>query len=267
MQISPISFSLRLMRLLASLADEDQATLLGDYLLTIGIDNSVEEGNTGWSIWVKDDDKVEAGRTELAQFQANPDDPRYTSAGRSAAKVRTEQEKRAKRLEKNYIDVRTQWVRKSGGFPPLTMTLIALCCIVAAVTFFGRNQERLLSLHISTHTVHEYNPFTGEISEAKYRLKDLSEIRQGQVWRLVTPILIHYGVLHLIFNMFWLRDLGSMLERHKGALWLGIFILVTAVASNVAQYLVSGPGAGGMSGIVYALFGYVWMKGKYSPHE
>src|SRR5438552_12531949 len=132
MQISTISRSLRPMRLLASLADEDQATRLGDYLLTLGIDNSVEEGNTGWTIWVKDDDKVEAARRELEQFQSNPNDPRYTSAARSAAKVRTEQEKRAKRLEKNYVDVRTQWVRKSGGFPPLTMALIALCCIVSA---------------------------------------------------------------------------------------------------------------------------------------
>ena len=56
------------MRLLASLADESLATRLGDYLLTIGIDNSVEEGNSGWSIWVKDDDKVEPAKREPDQL-------------------------------------------------------------------------------------------------------------------------------------------------------------------------------------------------------
>ena len=72
------------MRLLASLPDEDQASRLGDYLLTVGIDNSVEEGASGWSVWVSDDDKIEAARPELDQFLANPHDPRYTAAGRSA---------------------------------------------------------------------------------------------------------------------------------------------------------------------------------------
>jgi membrane associated rhomboid family serine protease len=93
----------------------------------------------------------------------------------------------------------------------------------------------------------------------------LQEIRSGQVWRLVAPIFIHLGLMHIFFNMFWLRDLGSMIEARQGSLWLAVLVTALGVVSNLAQYLVSGPDFGGMSGVVYGLVGYIWMRGKYDP--
>ncbi len=93
-----------------------------------------------------------------------------------------------------------------------------------------------------------------------------TDVLHGEVWRLVTPILVHFGVLHILFNMMWLWDLGGSLERLRGAAFVGLFVVTAAIASNVAQYAIAGnPYFGGMSGVVYAMLGYVWMRGRRDP--
>jgi GlpG protein len=92
---------------------------------------------------------------------------------------------------------------------------------------------------------------------------------------LVTPIFLHFGIVHLLFNMLALSALGTMIEIRRGSLRLAAMILVLAVASNMGQFLYSEriePGVprhifGGISGVVCGLFGYVWMKGLYEPEQ
>jgi GlpG protein len=93
----------------------------------------------------------------------------------------------------------------------------------------------------------------------------LDQVAAGEVWRLVTPIFLHFGLLHIVFNMFWLYDLGSMIERRLGTLWYVLLILVIAVPSNFFQFLMAGPDFGGMSGVVFGLFGYAWVRGRTDP--
>ena len=87
-----------------------------------------------------------------------------------------------------------------------------------------------------------------------------------QYWRLITPAFLHFGWLHITFNMLWLWELGSRVERATGSFnVLGLFVVI-ALVSNVSQYQFGGPGLfGGMSGVVYGLLGFSWVAPLLQP--
>lgn len=93
------------------------------------------------------------------------------------------------------------------------------------------------------------------------------KIRQGEVWRLFTPCLLHGGILHLFFNMAWLYVLGKQMEKTLGVTRYLIFIVVTGIFSNTAQYLVSGFNFMGISGVLSAMIVFVWVRMKKAPWE
>lgn len=89
-----------------------------------------------------------------------------------------------------------------------------------------------------------------------------SSLLQGEFWRLITPIFLHFGFMHILFNSLWFKDLGSLLEKIKGRTHYIFFILISATLSNTLQYIAMGrPEFGGLSGVVYALLGFVWVNG------
>ena len=76
----------------------------------------------------------------------------------------------------------------------------------------------------------------------------------GQYWRLVTPVFLHFGWLHIAFNCLWLWELGGRVERVMGHVNMLLLFLAIAVVSNVCQFVFGGAGLfGGMSGVVYGL--------------
>ncbi|WP_461517843.1 rhomboid family intramembrane serine protease [Porticoccus sp.] len=88
----------------------------------------------------------------------------------------------------------------------------------------------------------------------------------GQYWRLITPIFLHFGIFHLAFNGVWMWELGRRIEPLSGSLHMLVIALLMAVSSNLGQYLWTGPSLfGGMSGVVYGLLGYIWIRNKVAP--
>lgn len=89
---------------------------------------------------------------------------------------------------------------------------------------------------------------------------------EGQYWRLLTPVFLHFGLLHIVFNGLWVWEFGRRIELQSGSLGFLLLFVVVAVGSNVGQYLWSGPTLfGGLSGVVYGLLGYIWLRGLLAP--
>ena len=87
-----------------------------------------------------------------------------------------------------------------------------------------------------------------------------------QLMKMVSPILLHGGIIHLAFNMLWLWEFGRRIEAVQASWSLLLLIVVIALVSNTVQYLYGGTiFFGGMSGVVYGLFAYIWMWQLFDP--
>jgi len=135
------------------------------------------------------------------------------------------------------------WLR----YTRLTAILMIISIFVALVSDFGRDFQLIHVLFIS-----EYS-------------QGLKEILNGELWRLFTPAFIHFGIIHILFNMLWLYQLGSAIEQSQHIKRLAVLVIVISLFSNLAQYFWAGPMFGGMSGVVYGLLAYLWVQGKYNP--
>lgn len=89
----------------------------------------------------------------------------------------------------------------------------------------------------------------------------------GQVWRLLSPAFLHFGWMHLVFNLMWLWYFGRQIEALQGSRTMLMLILVAGIGANLAQYVTGTVLFGGMSGVVYALLGHVWLMSRRVPYS
>ena len=92
-------------------------------------------------------------------------------------------------------------------------------------------------------------------------------LEKGHYWRLITPIFLHVGWAHIIFNGLILWEFGRRVEYAKGSAHLITILLIAAVLSNVTQYFIT-PNVpfGGLSGVNYALVGYIAVYQSFITH-
>lgn len=153
----------------------------------------------------------------------------------------------------------------AGGFvqqlrhSPLTAVVLLLTLIVAAITWGGENYDTIRWFSwMDFHVQGQYATF----------VPWPDTLAAGQYWRLITPIFIHFGLLHLAMNSMWYWELGRRIESYQGFAWLLGLTLLFGLVSNAAQFWWAGPSIfGGLSGVLYGLLGHCWIYQLLAPNR
>jgi GlpG protein len=235
--------------------DEGTARVFSDFLYAQDIDNHVDEDLPSWVVWVHDDAHLASAREALEQYRRAPNDQKFHQARLSARKMRDDTARRDTAYRERIRLARLS-MHGAQARGDVTRGLLVISVMVAFLSQAGTSGEALSSLFLTNYP-------SGAL---------LPEVRGGEIWRLFTPALIHYGVWHLLFNMWLWWSFGQRVESRKGAIWFTVFVVLASVFCNMTEftwsYLVA-PGViwrmGGMSGVLYALFGFVLVKGKLDP--
>ena len=189
-------------------------------------------------VLVLDNDNDHARAMEICQtFIKAPNDPKYQQAAWQHS------ERTDVPVEQAPGNSMRRWLvslRRS----PVTGVILILCTLIFGASLVGLFQPIAAALMIMP-------------------LGNL--LQNHEWWRLLGPAFIHFSVLHFIFNLLWWSMLGSQVERKFGSSFIIILFVVTALVSNLAQLIVSGPNFGGLSGVVYGLVGFVWITGWLRP--
>ncbi|WP_445939466.1 rhomboid family intramembrane serine protease, partial [Pseudomonas sp.] len=115
---------------------------------------------------------------------------------------------------------------------PMTAIVLLLTFIAAAITLLGDNLATVSWLSFIDFRVQGEYIYFGNVNDT---------LASGQWWRLLTPMLIHFGILHLAMNTLWYWELGRRIEAREGRWMLLGLTLLFSLAANVAQYLHAGP--------------------------
>lgn len=216
------------MMLLVEFNELQPAQMLADYLHSQHIACKLQETETGTSLWLLDDAKLVQAEQEVRRFIHEPYHPRYREAA-------WQQEKPASWRSATDSNLVTELMLQAQ---PLTLSV----ALILLAVFF------LFWLAVPVETVLSFEwPW-----------------QRGQIWRLFTPVLLHFSLLHLLFNLAWWWYLGGRTEQRYGAAKLAVLLISAALIPNVLQAMLTNTLFGGLSGVTYALLGYLWLRERNS---
>lgn len=272
------------MRRIGFIDHPDDAQRFCEFLLTRQIRATAEpeaDGAARQAIWVKEESRVDEARGLLAEFQADPQADRYEVSHEAREILRREQAEQAQRLSrlKKFNPSTAAPIGGSLGNQrvPVTIAAIALCVLAGLLTGFGQPTVRVDRMGreypTSESRIYDAMTFVNRHDLApQQRAEDdpFVSIRKGEVWRFLTPALLHGNMAHLVMNMMGLFFLGSVFERLHGARWLVLALVVMAVVSMAVQVFWpaannGGPSAVGASGAIYGLFGFFMIREYLEP--
>jgi len=220
------------------------AYLLANYLTSQQIVAHVRKSEAGdeFMVLLENDNDALAARDITEQFLQDPNNPKYQQAAWQHG------EKVDLALSPKSLDLSA--LLATAVSVPFTSIIFILCVVIYGLSLMG------LFSPIAQHLLMQ-------------PINVLAENHQW--WRLLGPAFIHFSAIHIVFNLLWWCMLGTKIERTFGKSMLLMVFLVSAVASNVAQAFFTAPAQanlllfGGLSGVVYALMGFVWWLGWLKP--
>ncbi len=257
------------MRHLTTILGKSKTESFVAYLLTLDIHTHVEPtlAQDEWDIWIRDEDRLEIAKQEYSQFLASPEDAKYRQAIDQAKTIIKEKRLKSSERQKNIRSV-TSRVNPSlfgGSLPPLTLTLIILCVVLGLVSEFSQpGAKNWLGNFVKKQLMFVDMSLYLKSGDAAASLKN------GELWRILTPAFLHGSPIHLLFNMLSLASLGRLTERLEGIGRYALIILLIAIGSHLFQGLMptkwfGSPNFVGISGVIFGLLGYMGTKTTLRP--
>jgi GlpG protein len=204
-----------------------------DYMATQGVILTIQQ-HQQTDVWLADESQAQRVHAELVRFLENPGDPRYLAASWQSGQ--TDSGLRYQR----YPFLAT--LRERAG--PVTWLVMAACVLVfIAMNVLG---DQAVMLWLAW-------PFDPSL--------------KFEFWRYFTHAFMHFSLMHILFNLLWWWYLGGAVEKRLGSGKLIVITVISALLSGYVQQKFSGPWFGGLSGVVYALMGYVWLRGERDPQS
>ncbi|MCH4289919.1 rhomboid family intramembrane serine protease GlpG [Enterobacter kobei] len=221
------------MLMITSFTNPRVAQAFVDYMATQGVILTIQQ-HTQTDVWLADESQAGRVNEELARFLENPGDPRYLAASWQSGQTGSGLH------YSRFPFIAT--IRELAG--PFTLLLMAACIIVFIIMNVVGDQSVMIAL------AWPYDPSL-----------------EFDVWRYFTHALMHFSVMHILFNLLWWWYLGGIVEKRLGSGKLIVITVISALLSGYVQHKFSGPWFGGLSGVVYALMGYVWLRGERDPES
>lgn len=268
------------MRLIGTLENKIHAERFAAFMTVRNIATHLEKEGESWEVWIKDEDKIGEASTEFEKFQASPDASEYSKVVEEASALIRREQKQRQEVQRNLVQMQNRWQAGSKAGPtPLTIALIAVSVVVTLLIGFGENTDSFVYRALAFTSLTDQQAesvLNNRVRRSDDPVLRTGSIRRFELWRLITPIFIHFGPIHLLFNGYMMFHFGRQIEGRYGTPWLFFLVIVIAIPSTVASMIVpieSWQGtpvvldnnywvtyAGGLSGVIYGLFGYVWMK-------
>ena len=212
------------------------ALLFCKYIESQGIASRIEDVDEGFMIFCDEDLFTEA-EILWDDFKENPHASKYQkSAWESGETVKLNDN------EALFSGVLQPFLAHAGL---VTLSIFILCWLAFLGSELGWKKETFTLLHF-------YWDF------------NFDAVLQ-QPHRLIAAAFFHFSWLHIVFNTMWWWQLGGEIEKNLGKSTLLMLFILSAVLSNVGQFYSTGALFGGLSGVVYALVGYVWWLGWLAP--